>query len=98
MENPMEAQALPQPAAPSRSEPEDPVVAYLARRLRAAEDEALAANGRLAKALDAVARLSAIAERFKVIAEAKDRELAATRTAAAQPAATETRPAKARKT
>lgn len=56
-------------------QPEDPVAAHLLRSLRFAEDEALVANGRLAKALDAVARLSAIAERFKAIAEAKDREL-----------------------
>lgn len=87
----------PVPTKTTAPQPEDPVVAYLARRLRAAEDEALAANGRLAKALDAVARLSAIAERFKAIAEAKDRELAAINTAA-ETAAAETRPAKARKT
>lgn len=64
-----------QAAAPKKRE--HPVSAYLLRRLKAAEEEALSANARLAGALDAVEQITGIAERLKAIAQKQEAEIAA---------------------
>lgn len=52
--------------------PGDPVDAYMARRLRASEEEALAANMRLRETQIELARVAAIARHFEKIV--RDRE------------------------
>lgn len=62
---------------------EHPVSSYLLRRLKAAEDEALSANARLAGALDAIERITGIAERLKAIAQKQEAEIAELKAASA---------------
>lgn len=53
------------PAKAAAPAPDDPVDAYLTRRLRAAEQEALEANIRLRQMRIELARATAIARRFE---------------------------------
>lgn len=63
-------------AAPQPHGRQDPVLSYLSRRAKAAEDEALSAYLQLARALE-------IAERFKAVAQRQEAEIAALKAAAA---------------